>query len=102
MILRIKPMRAGKYIEPCMLEIKGELKDSEFYPVAIVHIDNFWQGREGGNQVYNLLQSEKVVEIEISLTPRAADLPIVCDNCLTSRASGERCKNCGSYNTANR
>ena len=57
MLLRIKPMRVGKYIEPCMLEIKGEQKDSEFYHVAVLHVDNCWQGREGGNQVYNLLQS---------------------------------------------
>jgi hypothetical protein len=73
MLLRIKPMRVGEYIEPCILEIKGEQKESEFYPVAVVHVDNFWQGREGSNQVYNLLQSEKVVEIEISLIPLALD-----------------------------
>lgn len=80
MLLRIKPMKVGKYIEPCMLEIKGDQKDSEFYPVAVVHVDNFWQGREGGNQVYNLLQSEKVVEIEICLIPLAPDTATPSDN----------------------
>ena len=73
MLLRIKPMKVGKYIEPCLLEFKGEQKDSDFYPSAIVHVDTFWQGRDGGNEVYNALQKGEIVELEISLTLRAVD-----------------------------
>lgn len=73
MLLRIIPKKLKYGVEPCTLEIKSEDKNSEFYPVAVVHIDNFWQGRDGENKVYNLLNAEKVVILEISLTPLALD-----------------------------
>ena len=67
MILRIRPMKIGEYFEPCLLEFQSESGGGGFYPSAIVHIDTFWQGQSGDNEVYNMLSEGTVVDVEIDL-----------------------------------
>ena len=69
MKLRIKPQKLRLGVEPCILEIQPDEPGADFYPVAVVHVDNFWQGRNGDNTVYNLLRDEKTVTLDVSLVP---------------------------------
>lgn len=95
MLLRIKPIMVGKYIDPCLLEFKSEQKDSDFYPSAIVHVDTFWQGRDGNNEVHNALLRGEVVDLEIVLKPYVP-LGSVCPVCQQNAGTYTVCSHCNS------
>ena len=35
------------------------------YPFALLHIDSFWQGKDGDNEIYNLLNAGDYVVVEV-------------------------------------
>lgn len=36
------------------------------YPFALLHIDSFWQGKDGDNKIYNLLNEGNEIVVEVN------------------------------------
>lgn len=72
-LLKIKPMKVGDYCEQCLVEIASLAVGAKysFYPSALVHIDAFWQGRNGDNTVYNMLNKGEQVLLKVDLLPHS-------------------------------
>jgi hypothetical protein len=65
--MKIVPMKTGNYYDQCILYFKGEIKGADWYPGALVHVDNFVEVQGRDNPIYNLLTKGETVEVEIKL-----------------------------------
>ena len=55
MKIKIQPIKTGKYNEQCLVYAKNDTANSDFYPVALVHVDTFWNGSGADNDTHRRL-----------------------------------------------
>lgn len=72
MQVRLQPIKVGNHYEQILVSIHTK-ETQEWYPVCVVHIDTFWQGKNFRKpNIYSLLNSGNVIVVDVYLSLHTA------------------------------
>jgi hypothetical protein len=64
---QLRPVKTGvSTTRPDKVYYEQIIMSENDYPLALLHIDNFWQGKGGANKIYDALDQGKTVTVNVT------------------------------------